>query len=116
MRTLQGWYLEAKRYTDLGSVPRTQDPDTVNGAILMRYDLFTKKKHEYKNGIVIDVDKTWIETDLKVDVKKDDRVYIKGGWRKVIEVDVTIPEDKKSILKLWPNRYNSLAIKKVYVE
>lgn len=112
MRTFKGWYLEAKRYTDLGSVPRTQDPDTVDGAVALQYDLISRKNHEYKNGVIVEKKSVVIETNTNVNLKKDDRVFV-GEWLKVIEVDTIIPKEKEKVVRLYPNYANKVAVKRV---
>ncbi len=115
MRTFQGWYLEAKKYTELGQVPRTQDPDTINGSTLIRYDLISRKNHEYKNGVVVEKREIVIETDMNLNVKKDDRIFV-GEWLKVIEVDIVVPKEKEKIVRMYPNRINHVSVKRVLLQ
>lgn len=115
MRTFQGWYLEAKSYITLGDVPRSQDPATVSGSTLVRYDLVQTKKSEYKNGVVVETDTTIIDTDTNLNIKKDDRIFV-GKWLKVDSVEYIVPKEKEKIVRLWPNRLLSVAIKRVYLK
>ncbi len=116
MRTFNGLYLEAKRYTELGDIPSTQNPNTIGGVANINYDLISNVRKEYRNGIVVEIFETLIEVDNKYEIRKNDRVYINGVWLKVQEVNVTLPKNKEKQVKMWPNLLNELSVKRVVLK
>ena len=44
MRTFIGWVLARKDYTDREQVPRNEEPELVDGAVQIRYDIVAKNK------------------------------------------------------------------------
>ena len=114
MRTFPGWWLESKNYTNQADVPRSQSPEKVEGAVFIRYDLITSRK-EVKQMIEQRKITQVIEVDTRVDIKDRDMVYT-DKWLKVDYVDTYIPEDKMSIVRLWPNRKSHVEVKRVYLK
>ena len=115
MRAFVGWWLESKKYTNQANVPRDQEPDTVDGAVPIRYDLVEKKLSRYENGMKSEKTTTIIDTDIRVNIKLNDRIYV-GDWLKVVGVDISIPKGKENIIKMWPKRINKIANKRVSLE
>lgn len=114
MRTNIGWLLEAKVFTDREDVPRSENPGTVEGAVMIRYDNIQKSK--VKTTVVEMENITQvIEVDTRVNVKPDDRVSTEHGWLKVEQVENILPADKESVVRLWPNRRSYLEVKRVYL-
>lgn len=114
MKTYVGWYLEATTYLDREDVPRTEIPDTVEGAVMIRYDNVSKSRIKTP---VIEMNKITqvIDTDTRVDVKPDDRINTEHGWLRVEWVERYVPDDKLSVVRMWPNRRSRLEIKRVYL-
>lgn len=113
MLTFQGWWLESKKYRDREDVPRNENPEVVEGAVLIRYDYLTKK-NEGTQGIRDRKHTQLIEVETRVNIKPADRVYT-DQWLKVDYVDTYIPESKKSIVRMWPGRRNQVERKRVYL-
>jgi hypothetical protein len=114
MRTYIGWYLEAKTYTNREQVPRSEDPDTLEGAVQIRYDNISKSK--VKTSVVeMETITQVIEVETRVDLKPDDRVLTEHGWLKVVQTELIVPEDKLSIVRMWPNRRGFVEVKRVYL-
>lgn len=114
MRTFIGWWIESKVYTNREDVPRSESPEKLVGSVFIRYDEITTRK-ELKSIIEQRKITKVIEVDTRVNIKEEDYVYT-DGWLEVDYVDVYIPDDKLSILKLWPKRKNALEVKRVYLK
>ena len=114
MRTYIGLWLQAKGYTDREDVPRFDEPDTVEGAVQIRYDNVLKSKIK---TTVIEMESVTqvIELDTRVDVKPDDRVKTENGWLKVVQVENILPPEKEAVVRLWANRRSRLEVKRVYL-
>ncbi len=114
MRTYIGWLLDAKQYTDREQVPRSEEPDVVDGAIQIRYDNISKSKVK---TTVVEMEKIAqvIELDTRVNVKPDDRVKTDQGWLKVEQVETYLPKEKEAIVRMWQNRRTALEVKRVYL-
>jgi hypothetical protein len=114
MRTYIGWWRQAKGYTDREDVPRSETPDTVEGAVQIRYDNLSKSKIK---TTVVEMEKITqvIEVDTKVNIKPDDRVKTENGWLKVEQTENYLPPEKEAIVKVWQNRRTALEVKRVYL-
>lgn len=114
MRTYIGWLLDSKTYTNREDVPRSEEPDLVDGAVMIRYDNVNKHK-AITSKIELEKITQVIEIDTRVAVKVHDRVYTENGWLKVESVDMYLPKEKESIVKLWPARRTALEVKRLYL-
>ena len=114
MRTYIGWWLDSKTYTNRELVPRSEEPEIVDGAVMIRYD--NVNKHKAKTD-KIEMEKITqvIEVDTRVNVKPYDRVKTENGWLKVESVELFVPVDKETIVRMWPNRRTALEVKRVYL-
>lgn len=113
MLTFQGWWLQSKIYKDREQVPRDESPEKVVGAVLIRFDFLTQK-NEGTQGIKDRKHTQLIEVATRVDIQPMDRVYT-DKWLKVDFVDTYIPENKKAIVRMWPNRKSQVERKRVYL-
>jgi hypothetical protein len=114
MRTYIGWWLDSKTYTNRELVPRTEEPEVVDGAVMIRYDNINKHKAKTEK---IEMEKITqvIEVDTRVAIKLYDRVKTENGWLKVERVEMYLPVDKETIVRMWPNRRTALEVKRVYL-
>lgn len=114
MLTFIGWWLQSKRYSDRESIPRTESPETVDGAVQIRYESIEKKREAGRTGFDMDKYTEVIEVDTRVDIMPKDMVYT-TRWLKVSHVDVFIPENKKAVVRMWPNRRTHVERKRAYL-
>lgn len=114
MRTYVGWWLQSKQYTNRENVPRFEEPENVDGAVMIRYDNINKNKAKTS---VIEMEKVTqvIDVDTRVDIKPYDKVRTEQGWLKVEQVELYVPENMLSVVRMWPNRRSKVEIKRVYL-
>lgn len=114
VRTFIGWWLESKNYVNRENVPRNEEPQTVDGAVQLRYDVVAKHKEMVVNGTTMRKYSVVIDTDFKNNIKEADRIYT-DKWYRVERVEEMIPEHKLGIVKSWPGQYKNTAVKRVYL-
>ena len=111
MRTYIGWWLMSKEYTNVEDIPRDQVPETVEGAVQIRYDMISRNRAKTM-GIEVSKVTEIIEVDTRVNIKPDDRVYV-GTWLRVETVDTRVPKEKEAIVRMWANRRSAVEVKVV---
>lgn len=116
MRTLGGWWIQAKTYTDIEKVPVNQEPETVDGAIFIRFDIVDVNKEVYLNATTSKKYSYIIECDFKDKIEQNDRIWVEGRWRKVSSVNEKLPKDKQNIVKTWPGQYQKHVVKTVLLQ
>lgn len=115
MRTFIGWWVQSKAYLDREQVPRTDIPEMIEGAVQIRYDNINKNKAKTSS---IEMEKVTqvIDINTNVQVKPNDRIKTELGWLKVEQVELYVPEDKLSVVRMWPNRRTRVEVKRVYLQ
>ena len=114
MLPYQGWWLEAKSYTNRENVPRTEEPETLEGAVAIRYDEISNYKiptERFKNIKIEQV----IEIETKINAKRNDMIYT-DRWLKVEQVETYVPEKMKAVVRMWPNRKAKVERKRAYLK
>ncbi len=114
MRTFIGWWAMAKTYTDREDIPVSEEPENVDGAVMIRYDNVSKSKIKTS---VVEMDKITqvIEVDTRVDIKPEDMIKTEHGWLKCEQVELYLPKDKEVVVRMWANRLSALQVKRVYL-
>lgn len=114
MKTYIGWWLQSFNYTDREDIPRSEEPDLVEGSVMIRYDNVSKSKTK---TTVIEMDQITqvIDIETRIDAKPNDLIRTENGWLKVVTTENYLPEDKQSIVRMWPNRRSRLEVKRVYL-
>lgn len=115
MRTFIGWWLQSQTYTDRDLIPRSEEPEVSDGAVQIRYDVVSK--HKAKTSVIeMDIVRHVIEVDTRVNVRPDDKVILTDKSEcKVLEVELIVPENKLSVVRMWPNRRSAVEVKRVYL-
>lgn len=104
MLSFKGYWLESIYQLDRELVSREEGPDHVDGIVPIRYDEINLKKLAYKMTIDTTKIEMVIEVETRVSIRPKDRVWVSGKWYKVDSVESFVPENKKHILKMFPNR------------
>jgi len=114
MRTFVGWWLESKVYIDRANIPESEEPELIDGAVMIRYDNVSKNKIK---TTLIEMEKITqvIETDKRFDIKPEDMIQTEHGWLKCEQVELYLPKDKEAVVRMWPNRLAVLQVKRVYL-
>jgi ribosomal protein L23 len=108
----EGYWLEAKLLLNREDITRTENPELVSGSVPIRYDVVDNKKSEYKNGVATLKYTQVLEIDTKIEVKPYDYIYT-DRWLKVEDVNLTIPDNKKHVIRMFPNSTSRWAKKVV---
>ena len=114
MRTFIGWVLASKDYTDREQVPRNEEPENVDGAVQIRYDIVAKNKEIYVNATTSKKYSLIIDLDFRAKIETHDMIYT-DKWYKVNKVEEILPANKEKVVRTWPAQYEKHAIKRVYI-
>ena len=116
MRSLIGYWLASKEYTDREDVPRNEEPENVEGAVQIRYDILERNKEVYTNATTSKKYSFIIECSFKDTIDVHDLIYVQNEWYEVERVNEKLPKEKQAIVKAWPGLYERHAVKVVYLE